>query len=298
MAQKTDAQLKTELANGNTLTQTEFADLVDSKINTDKIIDDLTSGGITNVLSAEQGKELKNQIDSLTADDISTISTGQTVQDEITTLSKASSMTVYTTGSGTYTVPAGVKKLIVKLQGAGGGGGGGGVKGSGTDGTDGGDTTFGTLTAGGGKKGVAHGTGGAGGTCTGLVTGFNIVGAKGETYRYYSAGNLNIGGSGGFGGGTHIGPPSGGGGSGGAGNNGVANSGAGGGGGGATSSGASAMASGGGGGGGGYMENYIDTPAASYSYSVGSKGTKGNAGTAGAAGGDGADGIIIIYEFY
>ena len=40
---------------------------LNSKINTSAIKNDLTTGGVTNVLSAEQGKILKRMIDQATA---------------------------------------------------------------------------------------------------------------------------------------------------------------------------------------------------------------------------------------
>ena len=59
----------------------------------------------------------------------------------------------FTSGSGTYTTPTGVKYIKVNMVGAGGGGGGGGTVATITTGSDGGNTTFGTtlLVANGGK---------------------------------------------------------------------------------------------------------------------------------------------------
>lgn len=49
-------------------TKTEMNSGLNSKINTSAIKNDLTTGGVTNVLSAEQGKILKQMIDQATAD--------------------------------------------------------------------------------------------------------------------------------------------------------------------------------------------------------------------------------------
>ena len=77
----------------------------------------------------------------------------------------APQVTVYTTGTGTYTTPAGAKWLQVKLVGGGGGGAGGNNGGAGGTG---GTTTFGTslLTCIGGTGGLpaANGSVGVGGT--------------------------------------------------------------------------------------------------------------------------------------
>ena len=84
---------------------------------------------------------------------------------------------------------------------------------------------------------------------------------------------------------------------GGAGVAGIANSGGGGGGGGANGSGLPAS-TGGGGGEGEYAELLINTPAASYTYTVGGGGTAGTSGTGGGAGGAGGSGYIIVDEYY
>ena len=67
-------------------------------------------------------------------------------------------MAVITSGSGNWTVPAGVYRIKVTATGGGGGGG------YGSDGTDGTNTTFSTLTAGGGKAGDSAGA------CTGSAS--------------------------------------------------------------------------------------------------------------------------------
>jgi len=67
----------------------------------------------------------------------------------------APQVTVYTSGSGTYTTPTNAKYLQIKMVG-GGGGGSGGYNGSiYTSGTSGGNTTFSTLTANGARQVLA-----------------------------------------------------------------------------------------------------------------------------------------------
>lgn len=200
----------------------------------------------------------------------------------LNTLTTAPTITTYTSGSGTYTTPAGVKYLVVELVGGGGGGAGSGA-GAG-NGSNGGNTTFGTATANGGNAGLP--SGGTGGTASG--------------------GTINLqGGMGGFGGGNSVPGALGGssyfagGGAGGnnaAGNasNAPANTGAGGGGAGGSATVQGAYA----GGAGGYVRWVISSPSATYSYGVGAGGAGGAAGTSGGAGGSGAAGLIIVTEYY
>jgi hypothetical protein len=189
---------------------------------------------------------------------------------------------VFTSGSGTYTTPAGATSLRIRMVGGGGGGGGAPA----TAGSSGGDTTFSTFTAGGGGSTTTGN--GAGGTAAGGS--INIPGGAG------TGGGLNQTATtfmpGGQGGSSAFGPGGGGGQGNQVGQNAPTNSGGGGGGGG----GAASQNSAGGGGGGGYVEAYITAPSSSYSYAVGS----GGAGGVGASltGGNGAAGIIIVDEFY
>jgi hypothetical protein len=189
----------------------------------------------------------------------------------------------FTSGSGTYTTPAGVRSIVVRLVGGGGGGSGTG------NGSAGGNTTFGTslLTGSGGAGSAA----GGGATCTGgAATGgdINIVGGTstaGTTANvstmglYGAAGPWGGAGANGYGysGGSSSGIAA------------SVNSGSGGGGGG-TSSGATTL--GGGGCAGGYVEKLIASPSATYSYGVGALGSGGTGG------GNGGSGIIIVDEFY
>jgi len=210
----------------------------------------------------------------------------------------APSVTVYTSGSGTYTTPSGAKWLQIQMVGGGGGGGGSGA-GGGTGGT-GGTTTFGTstLTCNGGTGGIDNGAGGDGGSATITVgSGLAVSGGKGGGPDAGSANNLAggmggssaLGGNGGCGGGDNAGQPNA------SPSTGQPNTG--GGGGGASFAGSFAAA---GGGAGGFIDAIITSPSASYSYAVGAAGTGGTAGTgtgvrAGAAGGSG---VIYITAYF
>jgi hypothetical protein len=196
-------------------------------------------------------------------------------------------------GTGTYTTPAGVKWLRVRMIGGGGGGGGSGT-GSGLGAGNGGNTTFGSSlwTAGGGTGSFTNASqGGAGGTNT-LTSGvtFNLAGGYGQGSSYTGSG-LNGGGAGGSG--VFGGAGSSGGGSAPSPSNGQPNTGAGGGGG----SGGGTF-NGGGGGSGGYVEGLIAAPLATYAYAIGGAGTAGGAGASGQAGGSGGSGLIIVEEHY
>jgi hypothetical protein len=201
---------------------------------------------------------------------------------------------IFTSGSGTYTTPAGVVWLKVRIAAGGGGGGGVGSGNNGGAGGTGGNTTFGTslLTANGGAGGANLGNG-AGGTASG--GNLNLTGSAGGP-SLQSANTLGF--SGGYGGSACLGiitaapqyggaPPY-------AGSNGQANSSAGGSG----AAGTSAQAVAGGGGGGGCVEDIITSPSATYSYAVGAGGTAGTAGTSGAAGGTGGSGWLYVEEHY
>jgi hypothetical protein len=187
---------------------------------------------------------------------------------------------IFTSGSGTYTKPAGVLWIRVRLIGGGGGGSGAGTS-PGTGGT-GGNTTFGTslLTGSGGSPpagGAASGgnvnlTGGAGGYPVPGLT--NAPGGSGGNGPFGGAGQGVFSGNAGEAAATNTGS---------------------GGGGGGTSTGTSPGV---GGGAGGYVEAIINSPSATYSYAVGAGGTAGTAGTGGAAGGAGGSGLIIVEEHY
>lgn len=198
----------------------------------------------------------------------------------------------FTSGSGTYTRPANVRYLHIRMVGGGGGGGGTGT-GAGAGGT-GTNTTFSTFTASGGSGGAGGGSsvngGGAGGAASGCT--INLTGAKGNDTVAVSGGSSSIGGMGGgsafFGGaGPSISTS-------GSGIAGAANTG--GGAGGAPFS--ATNPGGGGGGGGGSCEGWINAPASTYSYVVGAGGTAGAVGTGGNTGGVGGSGYIIVEEYY
>ncbi len=209
-------------------------------------------------------------------------------------LNQAPTIQKFTSSSGTYTTPAGVAYIKVRLVGGGGGGAGSSTV-AGADGGaggTGGNTTFGSslLTGNGGVGGTSGGTanGGAGGTASlgsGPV-GLNLTGGGGGGASQSVASNTISGGKGAssaFGGG-------------GAGSSvaGVTNTGGGGGGASAPATGIS----GSGGGSGGYVDAIITGPSATYAYAVGAAGTLGSAGTGGTAGAAGGSGVIIVEEHY
>lgn len=202
--------------------------------------------------------------------------------------------------SGTYTTPAGVLYLKVKMAGGGGGGGGSCANGNSlTTGSSGGLTVFGsslvmafggtgapsnsasspapggTSTVGSGAISVAALVGSLGGVATNdaSVAAFSN-GAPGGATPFFNGAD-----AGGMPNDAAVGANSYGGG--------------GGGGGGPT-----AGLGGYGGASGAYTEAIIPFPAASYAYSIGLGGAHGLAGTGGRAGGDGFQGVIIIEEFY
>jgi hypothetical protein len=203
----------------------------------------------------------------------------------------------FTSGSGTYTTPSGVKYIRVRLVGGGGGGGGGGTSGGGTGGT-GGSTTFGSslLSGSGGVGGTTGATAGGAGGAASLGTGpvgLALAGGQGGGSGFSIGTIYSWAGGGGMGpfGGA---PPSSIAGA--AGTAGETNTGAGGSGGGTTNT--NNATPGSGGGAGGYVDAIISSPSATYAYAVGAAGTAGSAGTNGAAGGAGGSGFIIVEEYY
>ena len=191
---------------------------------------------------------------------------------------------VFTSGTAaTYTTPTGCIAINVRAVGP-GGGGAAAITNSGANGSA--ATTFsgGTMSAGAGAGGTTSaGAGGAGGTATGGD--INIAGGSGSQGTNVTGTSPGgVGGVSAFGG-------AGGSGANAAGLSAAANSGSGGGGGGNNNA-----AAGGGGGAGAYCERLITSPAATYTYTIGTGGAGGSAGTN--AGGNGADGIIIVDEFY
>lgn len=210
----------------------------------------------------------------------------------------------FTSGSGTYTTPANVKYIKVKMLGGGGAGGASG--GSASGGSSGGNTTFGSslLTANGGTGGGAGGTGGGagggaggtGGTATINSPAITIAEVRGSDGNPGSFGATGVSVQSGSGGSSHHGGSGRGSAGGSAGGAAATNSGSGGGGGGGNSTG---PASGGGGGASGaYVEALIMSPSSTYSYAVGAAATGPSAGTSGFAGGTSGAGVIIVEEHY
>jgi hypothetical protein len=207
---------------------------------------------------------------------------------------KAPTITKLTSGSGTYTTPAGALYLRVRQVGGGGGGAGSGTIAANNHGSggNGGATTFGTslLTTNGGNGGggAGSGAGGLGGAATinSPAYGTAMNGGSGMTSGSTAAGVGMFGGMGApsfFGGASGRGDVAA-----------QANSGSGG-------AAAAAVASsyiGGSGGAGGFIDAIIPSPSATYAYSIGSAGTSGSAGTGGNAGATGGSGYIEVTEYY
>ncbi len=213
---------------------------------------------------------------------------------------------VFTSGTGTYTLPTNPRptSLVVRMVGGGGGGGGSGAGGSIAAGGAGGESQFYVLGASatsllralGGTGGAKAGDSGAinGGTTAVASPAISILSLTGTTGL--SATNANSvtyipGGGGassflGGGGGASIHS---------LGTTATVNTGSGGQGGGA--GGVSTFAAQGGGA-GGYVEALINGPSPAYTYVVGTAGTAGVAGTNGYAGGAGSAGYIEVIEYY
>ncbi len=209
-----------------------------------------------------------------------------------------------TTGTAaTYTTPANVLYLRVRMVGGGGGGGGSGT--SRTDGGSGGNTTFGTsLLVANGAGATSGNTIGSGGTAsitapaygTALQGGF---GSYGGLLTTTAIGNGNII-PGGAGTGTPFGGASGGGSLNTAATGGIGNTGSGGGG--ATYQATTTHGAGQaglGGAAGGFVDAIVVPSAGqTFLYTVGSAGSAGGAGTNGFAGSLGGSGYIEVTEYY
>lgn len=211
----------------------------------------------------------------------------------------------FTSGSGTYTTPAGVKYIAVTMVGGGGGGGGSSTVNNGGTGGTGGNTTFGSslLTANGGAGGTGGNpaVGGAGGTATlnSPAIGISFTGQQGGDGEAHGGYAINqASGAGGntpfCGAGSSVVSSS----TAIAGRTAVANTGSGGSGAAYNRGTSGSSYWGAGGGAGGYIQAVLNAPSATYSYSVGTAGAAGTAGTSGAAGGAGAAGVIIVTEYY
>lgn len=209
---------------------------------------------------------------------------------------------VFTSGSGTYTRPNGVKYITVKMVGGGGGASGSGSAATGAGG-NGGDTTWDVsggganiLTAGGGLGAVSNSLVGAlGGTATVNSPAVKLVGLQGGA----GGSGMNSNASalylpGGVGGASCFG---------GTGNSAAGSStvtaaptNAGGGGGGAGIDAAASKYAGSGGGAGACVEAIIVSPSSTYSYAVGAAGTAGTGSDRN--GGAGGSGYIVVTEYY
>lgn len=198
-------------------------------------------------------------------------------------------MQVLTSGSGTYTTPAGCRQLYIRMV----GGGAGGASEFAFDsegGADGTNTTFDTVTAAAGdgadQAGGASGTGGTGGAGSASL---RIAGGNGSgptcTQDGFCGGQggVSVFGGNGFGQLNQAGV------------NAKTNSGSGG-----SGAGDNAGTGAGGGGAGEYVEFLINNPAATYSYTVGAGGAGGTVPgqPSLAAGGNGGSGLIIVEEYY
>lgn len=215
-----------------------------------------------------------------------------------------------TASSGTYTTPANVLWIELRMVGAGAGGSGAGTA-SQTAGGNGGNTCWNTsgaacttpvYQAGGGVAATVAATtaganaspGGAGGAIAGSTTpnleysAGSPGGASSPSQAATNNGTAGPGGNSCWGAGGNGGtssPTAGGAG---------ANYGGGGGGGGV----GGGYNGGSGGGSGACIKAMITSPAASYTYANGAAGSAGGAGTGGAAGGAGAAGAILVIEHY
>ena len=303
----------TAIAGTTVITVPAATDTLVGKATTDTLTNKSISGA-TNTLSAVPYTALANgtagQIISWDAGGaISAVSTGtagQVLQSngagaEPTFVSvsglifTAPTVQSFLTGSGTYTTPTSPAPVYIKvmMSAAGGGGSGSAVGGGAVTGTAGGNSTFGGLACNGGSAGVIATRGAGGAASVASNPGFNVTGGSGTPGQVQgSGGGFQTGGTGGN-------NPLGGAGAGGINSTGFAaesNTGAGGGGAGGAS--AANLYTGTGGGAGGYLEAYLGSPSATYSYAVGASGAAGPAGGSGLAGGNGGSGVIVVTEYY
>jgi hypothetical protein len=198
---------------------------------------------------------------------------------------------VFTSGTAlTYTTPAGAKQLVIRM--CGGGGSGGGSPGNAGNAGTASQFNAGAFTANGGSAGGAASssssaltTGGAGGTGGAGTASVRLAGgAGGAGSGVTGVASLTVQIAGGLGGVSYFG--------GGGGGTAAANSGSGGQGANGSVAGATSGAAAAGGGAGEYVEIVINTPVATYTYTVGA------GGTAPAGGSAGGSGIIIVEERY
>lgn len=216
----------------------------------------------------------------------------------VSVVTQAPSLTVYNSGSGTYTTPTNPSPVYLRVVMAGGGGGGGGSGLTANSGVSGGGSSFGTafMIANGGGAGYNSVQGGIGGGVFSSVTGIGFAGSQGAVGALITGGGMGISLPGGIGG-TNILGGAGANSAGLPGYNATPATGAGGGGGG-LGSGVSGGTTAGGGGAGGYLDIIVTSISSSYTYVVGAGGAGGAAGTSGNSGGAGAAGVIYVYAYY
>jgi hypothetical protein len=208
--------------------------------------------------------------DEIAIYDVSGTAPKKTTIAQIATALPAMTVQYLTSGtSATYTTPANCRAIKVKMIGGGGGGGGTGA-------TAGGTTTFNSINANGGGAGAAGGGSGGTGSASLRLAGGDGNGGYAVTNGLSSSGGVGPFGGAGRGSNDALG---------GATTAGKANTGAGGGG----------SRDNSGGGAGEYVEIFISSPSATYTYTVGAGGT---AGTGAFNGGNGGSGLIIVEEYY
>lgn len=182
---------------------------------------------------------------------------------------------VLTSGtSATYTTPSGARQLRIRMKGGGASGGGAGTTASSPGAsTAGSGTSFNSIVAAGGGAG-GSGSSGEGGKSGSGTASLRIAGAPGQFQTTLATAADSYWLTGGTGGGVGGGKSA------------------------LGSTGYSGVANTGGGGEGEYVELVIDSPAATYTYTVGASVSGGAAGTSGTAGGSGASGYIVVDEYY
>lgn len=273
--------------------EVEVADISSAQTLTNKTIDD--SNNTLTVRSSSVDSESATNGYVLTADGSGGTSwLAQASSPALPTIQK------FTSGSGTYTTPANVRYLRVRMVGGGSGSSGSGTAGAGNGGA-GGNTTFGSslLVANGGASAVYGANNGPAGGSASLGTGpigFAIQGGYGQAAMNGTVAGNQINATGPAGGSSFFGGAGSGGKGAVAGTSPVANSGSGAGAPGCNS--VAANVTGTSGAAGGYVDAIIHSPSASYAYAVGAAGTAGTIGTNGVAGTAGAAGIIIVEEYY
>ncbi|WP_413568825.1 hypothetical protein ACLWBD_15225 [Bdellovibrio sp. HCB117] len=290
----TDDVVSIDASSGNIIVSLPSAAEKAGKTFTFKKTDSSSNSAIVNATSGENIDGNPSMVLVSKNSSVTIISNGSQWLDISKPAFRAPTIQVFLSGSGTYTLPAGVLYLRVRLIGGGGGGSGSGGLPPNVVPTSGGSTTFGSsLTALGGLAGNWGGSGPAGGIVSvgagavALLSSTGGSGGSGLTALAYGAGG--IGGASCLSGNASGGMNS-------AGKNAAENTGAGGGGAG-SSSGANSN-SGSGGSAGGCLYAQINNPAGTYSYAVGDGGIGGGQGFGGYAGGNGAKGAIEITEYY